>query len=417
MDPIASYLFIICIEILALKLRSDSEIKGFKVRNMSKTLEFYADDCSLFLEPSDRNLRKCLEILDNFFKLSGLKISLSKTKAIWFGSGCNNTHQLCPDLQLNWDKNFRLLGIDFCNDLIDMEHNFDIKITEIKSLFNCWLNRTLTIYGKITVVKTLALSKLSHLPLVLPKLSSNKLKVIENMIFDFIWDNKPAKVAKDHAKLSEKAGGLGLTDIQTFWQSLKFSWLRRLLSTCSFWPKILESEVSDIVEKEVTLNEILQYGPNYLTNIGKKLKNKFWGEVFCSISYFMQGALYCVPENIVIAPLWNNPSITKNNKPLKESAYPNFSAKVSTISDFFHPGSSEMFTRNELENKFDILIDNNTYIEFKYIIQSARRRLGIADNSIIKTFLPNQPLLIKIATCVKRRMQCLLQTNKKAKKS
>ena len=401
-DPIASYLFIVCIEILALKLRTDSKIQGFKVRNMTKTLELYADDCSIFLEPSDRNLRNCLEILDNFFKLSGLKISVSKTKAIWFGVGCNNPHQLCPDLKLDWSKSFRLLGIDFCSDLVNMDCNFDNKINEIRSLFNCWLNRTLTIYGKITVVKTLALSKLSHLPLVLPNLGDQKLKVIENLILNFIWDNKPAKVAKDHAKLSEKAGGLGLTDIKTFWQSLKFSWLRRLLSTSSFWPKILEAEVSDIVNKEVTMYEILQYGPNYLTTIGKKLKNKFWGEVFCSVSYFMQGAIYCLPENIVIAPLWNNPSITKNNKPLKGSAYPNLSTKITTISDFFHPGSANMCTKNELENKFNVVIDNNTYTEFKYIIQSTRRSLGIADHTDIKTFFPYQPLLIKIANSVKK---------------
>ena len=180
-DPIASYLFIICVEILALKLRSDSKIEGFKVRNMTKTLELYADDCSIFLEPSDRNLRNSLEILDNFFRLGGLKISVSKTKAIWFGGSCNNMNKLCPDLKLDWDKSFRLLGIDFYNDLSDMECNFDRKINEIRSLFNCWLNRTLTIYGKITVVKTLALSKLSHPVLVLPDLSRQKLKVIENL--------------------------------------------------------------------------------------------------------------------------------------------------------------------------------------------------------------------------------------------
>ena len=35
-DPIASYLFIICLEILAHKLRSDKEIRGFKVNGLQK---------------------------------------------------------------------------------------------------------------------------------------------------------------------------------------------------------------------------------------------------------------------------------------------------------------------------------------------------------------------------------------------
>ena len=48
-DPIVSYLFIICIEILAHKLRFDEKIQGFKMQNLIHTLELYADDCSIFL--------------------------------------------------------------------------------------------------------------------------------------------------------------------------------------------------------------------------------------------------------------------------------------------------------------------------------------------------------------------------------
>ena len=139
-----------------------------------------------------------------------------------------------------------------------------------------------------------------------------------------------------------------------------------------------------------------------MSKIGKKISNKFWREVFCSVCYFMQGALYCVPENLVIAPLWDNPLITKNNKPLKKSSYPNLATKISTISEFYQLGSEIMLTRDELENKFELDIDQNTYIEFKYIILTARRSLGITDNTNIMTFLTSQPLLIKIANSVKK---------------
>ena len=37
-DPLASYLFIIAIEIMAHKLRSDEKIKGFRFQNLSHTL-------------------------------------------------------------------------------------------------------------------------------------------------------------------------------------------------------------------------------------------------------------------------------------------------------------------------------------------------------------------------------------------
>ena len=161
-DPIASYIFILSIEILAHKLRNDRQVKGFKFKNkFTHVLELYADDCSIFLEPSEETLRAVIVILEEFRTLSGLKISMSKTKAVWFGCGCENKVSLCPDLNLDWSSTFRLLGVDFRNNLKGMETNFESKIEEIKALFYNWMNRNLSIYGKIIVVKSLNLSKLS----------------------------------------------------------------------------------------------------------------------------------------------------------------------------------------------------------------------------------------------------------------
>jgi len=123
-DPIASYLFIISLEILAHKLRADSNVKGFEINGNRKTLELYADDCSIFLEPIESNLRKALELLNTFHSISGLKISLSKTKAIWFGKDCKQKGPICQDLNLDWSQQFKLLGVTFYSDLDNMDDNF-----------------------------------------------------------------------------------------------------------------------------------------------------------------------------------------------------------------------------------------------------------------------------------------------------
>ena len=149
------------------------------------------------------------------------------------------------------------------------------------------------------IIKTLALSKLSHLAFVLPDISQIKLKKLENIIFKFLWDNKPDKVSRDHAKLSEKAGGLGMPDLTSFWLSLKFSWLRRACNTNAFWPNILEKEANTIISKNFSIIDILQLGPNLLSYIGKKLKNPFWKPVLCAVNPFMQGAIFCHSENII----------------------------------------------------------------------------------------------------------------------
>ena len=66
-DPISSFLFIIAVEILALKLRNDANVKGFKVENIEHILELYADDLSIFLEPEEENLRYVMNTISQFF--------------------------------------------------------------------------------------------------------------------------------------------------------------------------------------------------------------------------------------------------------------------------------------------------------------------------------------------------------------
>ena len=395
-DPIASFLFIISIEILALKLRSD--IKGFDIENTSHLLELYADDCSIFLPPSEENLRNTLNLLSSFFKLSGLRISVAKTKAIWFGSGCNFTHRLCTDIPLVWDTEFRLLGIDFDARLEKMERNFDSKLDEIRKLLNCWFYRTLTPYGKITVVKTLALSKLSHAALVIPSLKKNKLIDLEKILFKFIWGDKPDKVCRDAAKLPEKAGGLGMVDIGSFWIGLKFSWLRRMLSTTAFWPKLLEFSISKLMDKEIKVSDLVQLGPITLQQLGKKMGNEFWKEVLTSIPAVMEGALFCFPKKLLISSFWGNPAVTRNDKPIKQFNFPNLFPKIKTLADFFDANTNNFSSKNDLEFRHGINLEENEYIELRFIIKSSFEKLGLQINKVPIIELPYQPLIVNIAT-------------------
>ena len=133
-DPISPYLFILCVEILALKIRNDNKVKGFKLGNFVQKLDFYADDLSAYLDGSESSLRQILQILEDFKGLSGLKINLLKCKAVWIGKNRFDNTILCEDLKLIWTNEFRLLGIDFDSDLAKMDTNFRLKLDEIKKL-------------------------------------------------------------------------------------------------------------------------------------------------------------------------------------------------------------------------------------------------------------------------------------------
>lgn len=124
-------------------------------------------------------------MLNDFYKTSGLQIQISKTQCVCFGTvPINNI--LCPELGLRWNQDFKLLGVNFNGTLNDMDSNFDLKINEIKSVINKWQYRFISPIGRASVAKTLLLSKLAHLAFVLPMISNNKIKQIENLIYNFI---------------------------------------------------------------------------------------------------------------------------------------------------------------------------------------------------------------------------------------
>ena len=116
----------------------------------------------------------------------------------------------------------------------------------------------------------------------------------------------------------------------------------------------------------------------------------------------MQGALFCYPEKIFTAPFWDNPNILQNNKAVKKLSFINISSKIKTISDFYEPETSRLFTKDQFENAHNLQINNDDFIELNYIIKSALRKLGLQDNHDICTFLPSQPLLIDILSLTKK---------------
>lgn len=75
-DPISAYLFIMCIEVLAHKLRSNKKIKRIILPNGSSVLtKIYADDMTILLPRDPDSLRATITTIDNFGKISGLKIN------------------------------------------------------------------------------------------------------------------------------------------------------------------------------------------------------------------------------------------------------------------------------------------------------------------------------------------------------
>ena len=87
-DPLSPYLFIIVLEILLIKIRSDPDIKGIKIGNKEFKLAAFADDLTTFLG-NKSSLQNLSVTIKHFGECSGLKLNEDKTEAYWLGSSHN----------------------------------------------------------------------------------------------------------------------------------------------------------------------------------------------------------------------------------------------------------------------------------------------------------------------------------------
>lgn len=179
-DPVSPYLFNLCVEILGLLIRQNKNIRGIRIGKEKVCLLQYADDTVLFLDGSEKSLKSALDLLFQFSKFSGLKPNISKTKAIWIGSKINS-NTICSDTGLQWTTEpFTILGVTYTANLKNMEQlNFDNKLKLVQKDINHWSKRNISALGKITVVKSLLLSKFTHLFISLPKPSSQWIQQFE----------------------------------------------------------------------------------------------------------------------------------------------------------------------------------------------------------------------------------------------
>ena len=83
-DPLSLYLFIICLETLAITVRENKNIQGILIGKEEIKLEMFADDVTAFLR-NTRSLEALLHTADLFSKCCGLEINPEKTECMVLG--------------------------------------------------------------------------------------------------------------------------------------------------------------------------------------------------------------------------------------------------------------------------------------------------------------------------------------------
>ena len=222
--PLSGMLFIIAIEVLAQKIKNSNDIEGIKIQdNRIVKLSQYADDTTAILA-NVHSVSNLFALLSRFERCAGLKINVSKSEILWLGSMRHRKDGIL-NIQVR-DEPVYALGTHFSYD--DQRNVLD-KLAKLQKTLNFWSQRDISVYGRINIVKTLALSKIIFIcgSLETPPYFVEE---VNRKIFDFVWNNKPAHIKKSTLIKSKKEGGLEMKVFVIFDKALKLNWVNRLCS-------------------------------------------------------------------------------------------------------------------------------------------------------------------------------------------
>ncbi len=140
-DRSSPYIFILCIEILLIKINlmdgrgvDDSGLySGIAgVSHEKPTSETYADDLTLIFKMDNRNVSLIIEMLQSFGQVSGLKINVNKTQLMVVGSDNWATGEKVHGIKVV--DRVTILGITIDRKLDKLNDNWEQAITKMQRL-------------------------------------------------------------------------------------------------------------------------------------------------------------------------------------------------------------------------------------------------------------------------------------------
>ena len=192
---------------MSCNIRQNANIKGFQLpedkipsnlvnQNTEIKISQVADDTTVCTQDA-KSIIEAIHVIENFSKVSGLQLNMSKTEGILLKGGM----QSAETLDIKWTTEpIKSLGIYFgFNKDKTQKLNWESKMDKLKRVLSVWRRRDLTLYGKSVVLKSLALSQLYYNMSVI-ETPDYIIKNIESEIFNFLWNGKKTEL-KEHVRL------------------------------------------------------------------------------------------------------------------------------------------------------------------------------------------------------------------------
>ncbi len=227
-DRSSPYIFIICLEILLVKIemggggtivgRECTDIAGQPINSVN---EAFADDLTAVFRMSIEAVRSLLSILRSFGDLSGLYINMDKTHIMVTGREWAGP-EVIEGIKIQ--KECKLLGIKIDYKCKNLTSNWQQCISKISGIIKYWNRYNLTLTGQVLVSKTFLISQVSFYLGIIP-LDTNTCKTIEQMIEKYAIGK--LQIAKDRIYNKIEQGGIGLLKLSELDTAMKSAWVNR----------------------------------------------------------------------------------------------------------------------------------------------------------------------------------------------
>ena len=138
--PLSPLLFNIVLEVLAIAIREEKEIKGIQIRKEEVKLSVLADDVILYTENPKDSVRKLLELISEFSKVAGYKINMQKSLAFLYTNNEKSKREIKESIPFTTaTKRIKYLGINLPKERKQLNtENFKTLMKEIKDDINRW---------------------------------------------------------------------------------------------------------------------------------------------------------------------------------------------------------------------------------------------------------------------------------------
>ena len=119
--PLSPLLFNIALEVLAMAIREEKEIKGIQIGKEEVKLSLFADDMIVYIENPKDASRKLLELIHEFGKVAGYKINAQKSLAFFYTNDEKSEREIKETLPCTIaTKRIKYVGINLPKETKDL---------------------------------------------------------------------------------------------------------------------------------------------------------------------------------------------------------------------------------------------------------------------------------------------------------